>query len=142
MPTTIQSYVRFALTIGKHRENRKNRPCTDKLAGCKQKANKIRGFSRLSVDGATAFLRALPPSEPVKGLAGPLQESVDNFFSAGGADTKKNGGQRMSGLHEALTERDCRRQEQPLVDPQVSHLRQVPFRTMVKLPHSEQLSPS
>ena len=32
--------------------------------------------------------------------------------------------------------------EQPLVEPQVSHLRQVPFLTMVKLPHSEQLSPS
>ena len=32
--------------------------------------------------------------------------------------------------------------EQPLVEPQVSHFRQVPLRTMVKLPHSEQLSPS
>ena len=34
------------------------------------------------------------------------------------------------------------RQLQPLVWPQVSHLRQVPFRTSVKLPHSVQLSPS
>ena len=33
-------------------------------------------------------------------------------------------------------------QLQPLVAPQVSHLRQVPFRTRVKLPHSVQLSPS
>src|SRR6202050_4351083 len=33
-------------------------------------------------------------------------------------------------------------QLQPLVPPQVSHLRQVPFRTRVKLPHSPQLSPS
>lgn len=33
-------------------------------------------------------------------------------------------------------------QLQPLVPPQVSHFRQVPLRTMVKLPHSEQLSPS
>ena len=32
--------------------------------------------------------------------------------------------------------------EQPLVEPQVSHFRQVPLRTIVKLPHSEQLSPS
>jgi hypothetical protein len=32
--------------------------------------------------------------------------------------------------------------EHPLVEPQVSHLRQVPLRTIVKLPHSEQLSPS
>ncbi len=32
--------------------------------------------------------------------------------------------------------------EQPLVEPQVSHLRHVPLRTMVKLPHSLQLSPS
>ena len=31
--------------------------------------------------------------------------------------------------------------EQPLVEPQVSHFRQVPFRTIVKLPQSEQLSP-
>jgi hypothetical protein len=30
----------------------------------------------------------------------------------------------------------------PLVPPQVSHLRQVPLRTRVKLPHSRQLSPS
>ncbi len=33
-------------------------------------------------------------------------------------------------------------QLQPLVPPQVSHLRQVPFLTRVKLPHSPQLSPS
>ena len=33
-------------------------------------------------------------------------------------------------------------QEHPLVLPQVSHFRQVPFLTMVKLPHSEQFSPS
>ena len=32
--------------------------------------------------------------------------------------------------------------EQPLVEPQESHLRHVPLRTIVKLPHSEQLSPS
>ena len=35
-----------------------------------------------------------------------------------------------------------RPQEQPLVDPQVVHFRQVPLRTSVKLPHSPQLSPS
>src|SRR5258708_25819982 len=33
-------------------------------------------------------------------------------------------------------------QLQPLVPPQVSHLRQVPLRNRVKLPHSPQLSPS
>lgn len=33
-------------------------------------------------------------------------------------------------------------QEQPVVLPQVSHFRQVPLRTRVKLPHSGQLSPS
>ena len=32
--------------------------------------------------------------------------------------------------------------EHPLVFPQVSHFMQVPFRTMVKLPHSSQDSPS
>ena len=32
-------------------------------------------------------------------------------------------------------------QLQPLVAPQVSHFMQVPLRTMVKLAHSEQLSP-
>jgi hypothetical protein len=32
--------------------------------------------------------------------------------------------------------------EHPLVAPQVSHLRQVPLRIRVKLPHSAQLSPS
>ena len=35
-----------------------------------------------------------------------------------------------------------RGQEQPLVAPQVSHLRQVPLRTSVKLPHSKHASPS
>lgn len=34
------------------------------------------------------------------------------------------------------------RHEQPEVEPQVSHFRQVPLRTMVKLPHSVQASPS
>lgn len=33
-------------------------------------------------------------------------------------------------------------QLQPLVEPQVSHLRQVPLRTSVKFMHSEQASPS
>jgi len=32
--------------------------------------------------------------------------------------------------------------EQPEVAPQVSHFMQVPLRTMVKLPHSPQASPS
>ena len=32
--------------------------------------------------------------------------------------------------------------EHPVVPPQVLHLRQVPFRTKVKLPHSGQASPS
>lgn len=32
--------------------------------------------------------------------------------------------------------------EHPLVPPHVSHLRHVPLRTRVKLPHSPQLSPS
>src|SRR5258708_37300348 len=34
------------------------------------------------------------------------------------------------------------RQLQPVVPPQVVHLRHVPLRTMVKLPHSGQASPS
>lgn len=38
--------------------------------------------------------------------------------------------------------RSCPRQLHPLVEPQVSHFRQVPLRTMVKLPHSAQFSPS
>ena len=33
-------------------------------------------------------------------------------------------------------------QLQPLVAPQVSHLRHVPLRTMVNWPHSEHISPS
>ncbi len=42
----------------------------------------------------------------------------------------------------ALAHSRLNRQLQPLVEPQVSHFRQVPLRTMVKLPHSAQLSPS
>lgn len=34
-----------------------------------------------------------------------------------------------------------RYQLQPLVAPQVTHLRQVPLRTMVRLPHDSQMSP-
>jgi hypothetical protein len=37
---------------------------------------------------------------------------------------------------------DNARQLHPVVLPQVSHLRQVPLRTSVKLPHSPQASPS
>jgi len=36
----------------------------------------------------------------------------------------------------------CMRQLQPVVPPQVVHFRHVPLRTMVKLPHSGQASPS
>lgn len=36
----------------------------------------------------------------------------------------------------------CDPQLHPEVEPQVSHLRQVPFRTSVKLPHDEQASPT
>ena len=32
--------------------------------------------------------------------------------------------------------------EQPVVEPQVLHFRQVPLRTRVKFPHSPQLSPT
>jgi len=32
--------------------------------------------------------------------------------------------------------------EHPVVDPHVSHFMQVPFRTRVKFPHSEHISPS
>jgi hypothetical protein len=32
--------------------------------------------------------------------------------------------------------------EHPVVAPQVSHFMQVPFRTSVKFPHSEHISPS
>jgi hypothetical protein len=32
--------------------------------------------------------------------------------------------------------------EHPVVDPHVSHFMQVPFRTKVKFPHSEHISPS
>jgi hypothetical protein len=34
------------------------------------------------------------------------------------------------------------RHEHPLVAPQVSHFKHVPLRTMVKLPHSPQASPT
>lgn len=34
------------------------------------------------------------------------------------------------------------RYEHPVVDPHVSHFMHVPFRTSVKLPHSEHISPS
>ena len=61
----------------------------------------------------------------------PLQGSVPN----------KQRGRNVSGLFLMLLI-VCFAQEQPLVEPQVSHLRQVPLRTIVKLPHSEQLSPS
>lgn len=54
---------------------------------------------------------------------------------------KKQRGRNMSGLSD-VSDAGVEDYEQPLVDPQVSHFRQVPFRTMVKLPHSEQLSPS
>jgi len=61
----------------------------------------------------------------------PLQGSVPN----------KRKGRNVSGLF-LIPSIVCFAQEQPLVEPQVSHLRQVPLRTIVKLPHSEQLSPS
>ena len=53
----------------------------------------------------------------------------------------KQRGRNMSGLSDVSVFLRVA-YEQPLVEPQVSHFRQVPLRTMVKLPHSEQLSPS
>lgn len=47
-------------------------------------------------------------------------------------------GRRGRSLEEELV----RIYEQPVVPPQLSHFRQVPLRTSVKLPHSGQLSPS
>jgi hypothetical protein len=49
---------------------------------------------------------------------------------------------RISPASDHVNEGDGISYEHPLVEPQVSHFRQVPFRTIVKLPHSEQLSPS
>ena len=46
-------------------------------------------------------------------------------------------------LEAALRSHHCRdAQLQPVVEPQVSHLRQVPLRTSVKLAHSGQASPT
>jgi hypothetical protein len=55
---------------------------------------------------------------------------------------RKNCEERSGNSEFHLTDLVARYYEHPLVLPQLSHLRQVPFRTMVKLPHSEQLSPS
>lgn len=49
-------------------------------------------------------------------------------------------GRVMEGWARPISLRRC--YEHPVVLPQVLHLRQVPLRTRVKLPHSEQLSPS
>ena len=37
---------------------------------------------------------------------------------------------------------DCRTHEHPVVEPHVSHFKQVPLRTSVKFAHSGQLSPT
>ena len=47
----------------------------------------------------------------------------------------------LVGPIEPLEHRAAANQLQPDVLPQVSHFRHVPLRTMVKLEHSEQLSP-
>jgi len=51
-------------------------------------------------------------------------------------------GTRPPTMDALFAARVARHHEHPLVAPQVSHLRQVPLRTRVKLPHSSQGSPS
>ena len=55
-----------------------------------------------------------------------------------------NSGEPEFGRGEVTTEPCCFSPPQlhPVVPPQVSHFRQVPLRTRVKLPHSPQASPS
>ena len=54
--------------------------------------------------------------------------------------------ERGSGRTPQVSQGGCKsfkhHHEQPLVEPHVSHFKQVPFRTRVKLPHSEHESPS
>ena len=70
------------------------------------------------------------------------------FFMAPFRDVRRMArGRRARGSKNTERRDDARRSvgsdhEHPVVDPQVSHFMQVPFRTSVKLPHSPQASPS
>ena len=56
------------------------------------------------------------------------------------ARSRKAGARRPRLVHRPVIPAEA--YEQPEVAPQVSHFMQVPLRTMVKLPHSPQASPS
>jgi hypothetical protein len=56
-----------------------------------------------------------------------------------GARTNKKAREKLPGFF-LKSERDAH--EQPVVEPQVSHFRQVPLRTSVKFWHSGQASPT
>lgn len=105
--------------------------------------------------------RLSPQVLSVKGQAWNCEEAVDKFFGVTPSkpDSGASEGARRAFRRHSVIMPPNRREagflrplivvtsgleayEQPLVEPQVSHFRQVPLRTMVKLPHSEQLSPS
>src|SRR6185503_1292597 len=65
-----------------------------------------------------------------------LSSAIDRSRRPAGSSSGRRDGGRPAGSDPNYS------QLHPLVPPQVSHLRQVPLRTRVKLPHSVQLSPS
>jgi hypothetical protein len=105
MPNPDHHHPGFTLTIGKRWENRQNLPCTDKWAVYPEKASKIRGFLRLSVDGSSMLFGALCKFFAVKRQAAPPEDSVDIFSAWATGEPKKFGGQRMSGLRIAFERR-------------------------------------
>lgn len=97
---------------------------------------------RPSAGSMPSPFRCCPPERDVIGWsAGQAVRSEAPKKKAGSADPafrrKMSAGRAASAFPP-----DGHAHEQPVVEPQVSHFRQVPLRTMVKFWHSGQASPS
>ena len=90
-------------------------------------------------EGITAAVPREGHPPRTNSVTSPHSSCPDLILAYSSSGTKENG--RDTPGHDVFFV-EVEVYEHPLVPPQVSHFRQVPFRTIVKLPHSEQLSPS
>jgi hypothetical protein len=82
-----------------------------------------------------------PKGQPIRLVSHPRQDPLRTPKASRVLDLVRNIGSYAQNFG-SRTKKIPSTQLHPLVAPHVSHFRQVPFLTIVKLPHSEQASPS
>jgi hypothetical protein len=127
-------YVRYLLyrIASSYASFSRKKSILSKYLRCRPGAGECVTKPRRSADALADYADANPPYDTalVHPERASLPQSANSIACA------------VAHLHHGLINGEACAQLHPVVDPQVSHLRHVPLRSSVKLPHSSQASPS